>query len=220
MAGLSSTSQFWMSWWVQLAVAIGTVGAVIVALFGPFRAKFFPPQLSIVLADPEGELTQVRLAWMENDVEQERPEDARYYHVRVSNSRRWSPAHQAQVFLIQVEEPAADGQFAVSWAGDLPLNWKHQQLFPLLRTVGPTSEADLCSVVKDKWLQLHPLIVPNNLEAKRREPTKLILSVQAKSNECDSRVLRVKVAWDGDWHEGAQEMRRHLVIETVDEPVA
>jgi hypothetical protein len=34
---------FWWNWWLHLAVAVGTIGAVLVALFGQaFRAKFFP----------------------------------------------------------------------------------------------------------------------------------------------------------------------------------
>ncbi|HLE62804.1 MAG TPA: hypothetical protein VI750_06690 [Pyrinomonadaceae bacterium] len=56
----------------------------------------------------------------------------------------------------------------------------------------------------------------NNFALQHRDPTSLRLSVQAKSNECDSSVLLVRVSWNGQWHDGAQEMRRHMVIETVD----
>lgn len=221
MPDLSSAAQFWMNWWVQLAVAVGTVGAVFVALFGQgFRAKFFPPKLSLSLPNPDGEKAKVRLTWMENNVEQKRLADGRYYRLLVSNGRRWSPANQVQVVLIRVEELTADGQFAVSWAGNLPLTWMHQQLFPPLRTIGPASEIDLCSVVKDKWLELHPLIVPFDLQARHRQATRLILWVQVKSSECDSPVLRVQVSWDGQWHDGAQEMRRHLVLKVIDDAVA
>lgn len=119
------------------------------ALFGQgFRAKFFPPQLSLTLADPDGEKTKVRVTSTENNIPKERLEDARYYRLSISNARRWSPANQVQVVLTRVEEPTADGQFAASWVGDLPLTWKHQPLFPPLRTIGPTSEVDLCSVVE------------------------------------------------------------------------
>jgi hypothetical protein len=45
-----------MNWWVQLAVALCTLLAVLVALFGQsFRVKFFPPRLSLTLADPDAE---------------------------------------------------------------------------------------------------------------------------------------------------------------------
>jgi hypothetical protein len=124
------------------------------------------------------------------------------------------------VALIRVEEPTADGALAVSWAGDVPLTWKHQQLYPVFRTIGPTSEVDLCSVVKEKWLQVHPLVVASSLESVRRGSAKLVLSVQAQSNECESNVLRIAVTWDGKWHDGAEEMKRHITIKVLDEPVA
>ncbi len=216
MCDLSSISQFWLNWWVQLAVAIATVSAVLVALFGQgFRAKFFPPQLSLALANSDGEKTRVQLRWIENDIENERMEDSRYYRIRVTNARRWSPANQVQVVLLQVEEPAADGQFTSSWVGDLPLIWKHQPVFPVLRTIGPDSDVDLCSVVKDKWLQLHPLIPPFDLEVRRRDSARMILSLQARANESDSQVIRVEISWDGKWHDGTQEMKTHLIVKVV-----
>lgn len=53
-----STTQFWWNWWVSLTVAAGTIGAVIVALFGQaFRAKFFPAKLKLDLVSADGELT-------------------------------------------------------------------------------------------------------------------------------------------------------------------
>jgi hypothetical protein len=72
-------------------------------------------------------------------------------------------------------------------------------------------------VVKDKWLQLHLLVRPFNLDVERRAATTLVLSLQAHANESDSPVLRVKIAWDGKWHDGSQEMRRHLTVEPIDE---
>jgi hypothetical protein len=88
--------QFWMNWWVQLAVALCTLLAVPVALFGQgFRAKFFPPRLSLTVADPDGEKTKVRITWTENNISKERLEDARYYRLSVSNARHWSPANQS-----------------------------------------------------------------------------------------------------------------------------
>lgn len=212
--------QFWLNWGVQVAVAVATFAAVLVALFGQaFRAKFFPPKLTVRLADPQGEKTKVRLTWVENGAQKERSEDARYYHLAVRNDRRWSPANQVQVVLLSVEEPGADGRFVAIWTGDIPLGWRHQQVLSGARTVGPTGHVDLCSVVKTKWLQLHPLVAPFNLEVIRRNSANLILRVQARSNEADSEVLSVRVSWDGQWHDGATEMQRHLVIRVVTDEV-
>jgi hypothetical protein len=208
--------QFWLKWGVQLAAAVATFAAVLVALFGQaFRAKFFPPQLAVSLVDSQGERTKVKLTWVENGVQKDRSEDARYYHLAVSNRRRWSPANQVQVVLLTVAEPGADGRFVTVWTGDIPLGWRHQQVLSGARTVGPTGHVDLCSVVRTKWLQLHPLVAPFNLEVIRRNSANLILRVQARSNEADSEILSVRVSWDGQWEDGATEMQRHLIVRVV-----
>jgi hypothetical protein len=172
------------------------------------------------LLSSSGVETEVTLTWLENGQQHDRREGARYWHLRVSNARRWSPAHQTQVVLLSVEEPDADGANVVVWTGDVPFRWRHQEVFPTLRTIGPDASADLCSVVKGKWLQLQTLIAPNNLEVIRRGPTTFTVSVQARSNEGDSSVVRFRIAWDGKWQDGAQEMQRHLVITRLDGSVA
>ena len=218
MAALDPGAQFWLNWWVQLAVAIATFTVAIVALFGEgSRAKFFPPILELDLPDTSGEKTKAQLRWIENGTLHERTEDARYYHLRARNSRRWSAANQCHVVLLRLEQPAADGAFIAMWSGDVPLTWR-QPSSPL-RTIGPPALVDLCSVVKDKWLQLHPLVTPNNLETLWREPASLILTVQCRSNERESNALRVRIDWDGKWHDGAAEMRRHLIVKVLDEQI-
>lgn len=214
-------TQFWLGWWIQLAVAAATFLAAAVALFGQgFRAKFFPPILKLDLPDKSGERTKALLKWIEDGEVHERMEEARYYHLRVTNSRRWSPANQCHVALLRVEQPAADGLFIAVWSGDIPLIWRHQQALSPLRTIGPPAFMDLCSVVKDKWLQLHPLVAPNNLQTVWREPVSLILTVQCRSNENESNTLRVQIDWDGKWHDGATEMQRHLSLKVLDADIA
>jgi hypothetical protein len=216
MSGMNDS--FWWNWWVNAAVAVATFAAVLVALFGQaFRGKFFPPKLSLRVLNQDGERTTVLLRWREGNEVKERSEDARYYHLRVMNSRRWSPAAHLQVVLLQVEEPGPNEKLQVTWSGAIPLGWRHQELFPPARTIGAPADVDLCSVVKDKWLQLHLLVRPFNLEVERRAATTLVLSLQAQANEGDSPVLRLKIAWNGKWDDGAQEMRRHLTIEPLDE---
>lgn len=218
---MTSDIQFWWNWWVSAAVAIGTITAALVALFGQaFRSKFFPPRLALKLSVPEGEKARVCLTWFEQGESKERWEDARYYHLRVSNKRRWSPANKVQVFLIRMEEPGPDGEPQIAWTGDVPMRWRHQEVFPPARTIGPSADCDLCSVVKGKWLELLPLIAPYNLEVKRRQKSLVVLSLQARANEADSAILRVQISWDGGWEDGAQEMKRHIVVKVLDEQEA
>jgi hypothetical protein len=39
----------------------------------------------------------------------------------------------------------------------------------------------------------------------------VFVTVQATSVEGESNLLRLKIAWDGDWAEDKEMMRRHLV---------
>jgi hypothetical protein len=55
--------------------------------------------------------------------------------------------------LLRVEEPAANGEFQIVWTGAIPLAWRHQQLYPVARAIGAPCDVDLCSIVKDKWLE-------------------------------------------------------------------
>jgi len=213
MPDASTSVDFWWNWGVNAAVAIGTFAAVLVALFGQaFRAKFFPPQLSVSLLNAEGEKAVTRLRWEENGQLRERDEDCRYYHLRVANDRRWSPANQVQVVLLQVEEPGHRGEMKIVWTGAVPLGWRHQQLYPASRAIGAPADVDLCSVIKGKWLQIHPMIIPFNLDVQRTEPCKFVMVVQAQGSEGDSPVMRATISWDGKWHDGSREMLDHLLV--------
>jgi len=169
-----------------------------------------PPVLGLRLLREEGEKGKIRYA-SHNGIE-ERSEEARYYHIRVSNERRWSPANDVQVFLIRLEEPGPDEALQVMWVGEVPMQWRHQEVSPLTRTIGHDADCDLCSVGKGKWLSLMPLIIPLNLNARRQERCRMVASFLARSTQVDSPILRIEIAWDGDWEDGDIEMQRHLKI--------
>jgi hypothetical protein len=201
---------------LDLLVAIGTIGAVLVALFGQaFRSKFFPPKLKVALDDPRGHKTPVSLIPPPGSGQEPRTEEAFYFHVRVSNLRRWSPATQVRVDLLRVEAQETDGTFKVQWTGEIPLVWRHQPLFPPTRTIGPDAIADLCSVVRGKWLELHTQIAPLSLDTKRRGAATIIATLQARSTECESNVLAVRISWNGEWSESETELRRHLTVKPM-----
>ena len=205
----TSITQFWWNWWVSFAVAAGTIGAVIVALFGQaFRAKYFPAKLTLDIVSADGELTALQ---SQNGTSIQ----TRFYHIRVTNSRRWSPGTGVSVVLLQVEEPGPDGRLQIRWTGDVPFGWRHRQLFPVSRTIGAQADIDLCSVTQSGHLQLHLLLIPFNLEAVRSKASTMVLSVQARGDQTDSTVLRVQIAWDGKWEQGAAEMRHHLDVKKI-----
>ena len=53
------------------------------------------------------------------------------------------------------------------------------------------------------------------LEIVRREPCTFVVTVQSRGNEADSKPLRLQISWDGEWHDGAREMQRHLSVKVV-----
>jgi hypothetical protein len=198
---------------LETAIAVGTIGAVIVALFGQaFRSKFFPPKVSVSLSNEDGELTKLQIALPGDSSDSLRIKDARFYHLRVSNARRWSPATDTRVVLIRLEEPGPDGRLQVRWTGDIPLAWRHKEVFPIYRTVGPDAYVDLCCVVDGEYFQLQTLIPPYALNPVRREPTTMVVSLQAQSTQANSAPLRLRICWDGKFDKGTEEMRSHLTI--------
>jgi hypothetical protein len=208
-------NEFWWNWVVSALAALGTLLAVIVALFGGrFRSAFFRPRLQLNLRNLEGEPTKVELQSPDGT---SRMEDARYYHVRVSNMsrRRWPTATNVQVYLVRVSERGPDQEFVGVWTGEVPLRWRFQEVHPLLRDIGSPADCDVCSVVKDKWLSLHPIIVPHSLNVMYRQGAQIRLQLEARAIEIDSEPLTIEIAWDGKWADGAQEMKRHLVIKEV-----
>jgi hypothetical protein len=174
----------------------------------------FKPKLVIELEHSLGIPTPVQLTSPNGE---SRMEAGRFYYVRVSNPARWPAATQVQVNLLRIETLGPDGAWQIKWAGEVPLRWSLQEIHPLTRVIGPPANCDLCSVVKDKWLELHPLITPHNLApfAQRRDRLQMIVTLQAQAAEVASDLVRIEFAWDGGWEDGEAEMARHLIIRVV-----
>lgn len=212
-AHLTPEAQFWWNWWATALAGIGALSASAVALFGQaFRAKYFPPVLSLKVRCPEGVRVPVRLHSGSGEHEASDPEDARFYHITVSNSRRWSPATEVQVFLVAIDTLGLDGEVRQLWVGETPMRWRGQEYSPVARKIGTDWDCDICRIVKGKGLALSPLVVPYNLPVGHSGPCVLILALQARAMEADSDAVCVQIAWDGKWEDGAQEMRNHMTF--------
>jgi hypothetical protein len=187
-----------------VAILCGGLGGAVFTWFANRRFRL-PPVLQMRLVRREGERGRIRHA-------DGSFENARYYHLRVSNSRRWSPANDVQVFLTRVEEPGPDGMFQVSWVGDVPMRWRNQESSPLTRTIGHEADCDLCCVREGRSLDLQPLITPFSLNAQKNEGCRIALLLQARSTQADSDIHRIEISWDGNWEDGDTEIQRHLGI--------
>jgi hypothetical protein len=192
---------WWMTFWTAIA-AIATSSAVVVAL----KDVLFPPKLKVAVPNQEGELTELTVDGKFIDL-------TRYYYLEVANIRRArsSAAHEAQLFLLRLEmlQPQRG-----EWLGAVPIRWRNHEHVPNARTIGPTIDCDFVRVVKGKpALELLPVFRPNNLHTLWTTACVFVAHVQARSNEVDSEIVGFKVTWDGQWHEDAEAMRKHLKIE-------
>jgi hypothetical protein len=205
---MSCPLHFWLNFVVSAAVALGTLSAVVVALFG---RRWYPPMLKMDILNRIGEktFTTILLANVPGD------EQVRFFHIKVWNERRWSTANQTQVFLMAIEEKAPNDQWQVTWRGNVPMRWRDQEFTSLTQTIGAPRDSDFCMVEKDRRvISLMPLIAPNNLKVYWKGPCKFIARLQARCTEKDSEELSVQVSWDGGWDDGDFEMRRdHLQVD-------
>jgi len=209
--------EFWMNWAVEALAATATFGAVVVALFGSaLQQRLFRPKLRLALIASEGNKTDAILI---TTGATPREEPARYYHVRLVNESKWSTATQAQVYLVRIETPGIDGSPIVRWSGDIPIKWRWHEIHPLQRTIGPPADCDLCSVVRNTCLQLHPIVVPTALRSLVIQPVgksvDLTMVLQARAAEGESPMTPFRIRWDGKWEDGDTEMKNHLMVSDV-----
>ena len=206
--------EFWLSWTVQCAAAIGTVGAVAVALFGErLREWIWPTKLTLLIAEPNGELTEHRAP---NFPERPGPR-ARYWHLRLSNSSnsRTRIARSMRLDLAALALPGPDGRFTTCWHGSIPVPCKYQVCRPLEHDVGPPVDFDIFCVYlvnSVPTLKLLPMVQPTNLQSSFTGRTSIELTFQALGPEHIGEQHRVTIAWDGLWSEATSDMAGHLTV--------
>ena len=205
--------------WTDVATAIGTVGAVVVALFGNFLPRLFPPKLSVRLANPLGVRQQVQVIYPGGAIPATFETAARYYQLEAANSRRWVKAHNVRVMLLKIEQRTTVGWVEAWSGGGIPLVWQHQDALGSVRTLGPAPLADLFHVVQDRdahgsrALVLMPSFAPRGVELVFTVGCDLRVTVPAQSDEADSKPLVVTIHWDGQWEDGTTEMGNHVRLE-------
>lgn len=80
---MSMPDGFWWNWGVAFATAVGTIGAVVLALFGKrIQVACFPPNLKLSLTSQDGEGTTTIVTPPGGRLADGRPEAARYYHLQ------------------------------------------------------------------------------------------------------------------------------------------
>jgi hypothetical protein len=189
--------------WVAILIgAAGTWVIALIALGQRFTSYWLRPTLYVEVAGFSG-----TMATHGNG------RKARYFLMRVGNRRRIPPAHEVQLALTRIEKSGSHGP-EILFDEIMPLGWIRQELSPLLtRTVGPNALAALFFVQEDNVLGLTPAIPSSGALATHfprfhQAPVTLWIILQAVSLEADSRSIRLKIEWNGPWHEGKSEIER------------
>ena len=189
---------------IQAAAALGTLAAVVVALWGDwFRSVLAAPKLGIALRDPAGELT------VQNDGIK-----VRYYHLRVWNSRRWAPATNVTVYIRLLEDLGPDRNWRRAMAsGPIPLVW---QFGPsTIPFIGQERFCDLARIVQDQDFRITTQFLPNNFAGRLLTAGQLRAQFVALANNAESPPVTIEFSWDGSWVDGAEEMAGRLVVRQI-----
>lgn len=190
---MTSGEQFWLTWGVELANAIGTIGATVVALY--LASRSYTPRLMFELQSEWDDQQEVHRC-----------------HLRVSNSERRAIAEDVQMHLVSFEETDISGEIQSCWNGDLPFRWSGGGSSEDYQVIGSPKRCDLCIVWKSEAMTIHPLRQLTSFEWTKKGQLACLLSVQARSVTADSEVIRIEIEWDGKWAQGNTEMQKHLVI--------
>ena len=191
---------------VQLAVAFGTVLAVVVAIWrDAFQAWLAGPKLSVRLRHPEGHMTRAG----------ETP--VRYYQLEVSNGRAWAPAKGVQVLLFDVlcQDPGDSWQ-SIMPTRPIPFSWSFEAILGDRQEIGPEHLSDLLRVSEDGGAALCIRVTPHNLEWKPTSVRRARLVVGAVAEKAQSPRISIDFWWDGQWNVGTAEMARHLRLQATD----
>ena len=191
---------------IQAAVAVGTLLLAFIAIWGDrIRSRYLGPKLKVSLLNPWGELNPL------NDGRQ-----CRNYHLKVTNNRQGTPAHNTQVLLMKIFRSAANGALVdKSFSGPLQLTWQFPQYHPQLLSIGPGRLCDLGRMIYGSPFELMLYFTPNNFTKDVEANQKIQVEVVAVADNGESEPTRIEIAWDGKWSDDTIEMSRHLVVKEV-----
>ena len=132
----------------QWTLAAGTIVLAVLAIWGHIiRIRWLGPKLCVALKYTKG------VTSMFND-----GVVSRYFHLRVWNECRASPAHNVRVVIKTLYRPKADGTMCqTTLSGPLQLAWQFQGSNPQFQTIGAESTCDLGFLRKGEHFQLSTL---------------------------------------------------------------
>jgi len=202
--------------WIQLAVAVGTLAVAVLAIWGDQVRHLLDlgPHLNLSLHEPSGELVDIPEA--DGTTTQ-----ARYYHLRVNNSHRWTLATNVRLVIIGLARPAADGALILQpLIGPQQLMWRQASHHTTFSVVGPDDFCDLGYLKRGEHFRLTPFVPLNGSSGSVMANERILVELRALADNAESPSIFVEISWDGRWSEDTGEMGRHLVVKQVVLPPA
>jgi len=200
-------SQFFWYMICQWTLVVGTMILAVVALWGHIiRVRWLGPKLRLALKNPKGEVSMFSDSVV-----------SRYYHLRVWNERRASPAHNVRVVIKSLYRPNADGTMSqTSLSGPLQLTWQFQGSNPQFQTIGAELTCDLGFLRQGEHFKLSTLFHHISFDPTVKKGQKMIVGLIALSDEGESNELGLEIAWDGTWSDDSDEIVKHMVVKQLD----
>lgn len=188
----------------QVFEALGTVGAVILALFGEvMMEKWFGPLLKLELSERQ----------------EERLDAGRRirYYLTVTNTKRRT-AKNVRVLLTKIEKKRADDDFVPAYSRPLQLVWPPRKIAEQFQSI-PGHEKMPCSLgVLGEGLngfRLSTYLSGENFPEGFVGPGDVVrVTLKAMADNCESSSpLLLEIVWDGEWEDGG--MENHFVVKPV-----
>lgn len=190
----------------QVFEALGTVGAVILALFGEVvLEKWFGPLLKLKLSEREEKKTE---AGHRIDC-----------YLTVINAKRRS-AKSVRVLLTKIEEKRADGDFVPTYSRPLQLVWPPRNIAEQFQSISGHDQVP-CSLgtLGEGWkgFRLSTYLSGEDFPEGFVEPKVVVrVTLKAMADNCESSSpLILEIVWDGKWEDN---MENHFVVKSVQRP--
>ena len=191
---------------VQATVGVGTIAVAVMAIWGDLiRSIIASPKLDIDLRSSEGELTHLSDETL-----------ARYYHLIVTNKRKWSPAKNVTTYIFDLEKLGPDGEWQSSMHhGPVPIYWQFGKLYTRLPSIGHERICDIGFIPKGNTFKFTTEFKPYNFENIVNKGEKVRAHFVAVADNAISERTIIEIAWDGTWVDGAKEMAKHLTVKRI-----
>jgi hypothetical protein len=187
-------------------VALGTITVAALAIWGEwFRHKWAGPKPKLEPHNFRGSVTTLTARF-----------PAIYYHLKVTNRRKWAAVRNCRVFLKQLHRRGPDGEFrAVPLVVPLQYVWAPAEWAPIEQSFSTEAVLDFGRLVKGSNVFEPTFYVTSaNFQGfvAANEAVRYTLQIVAENyGEISEQIF--EVAWDGNFSENLDQMR--LVIKEI-----